>query len=60
LTPWDYLIEDYLYGFQELRCVSTFYTLGSVDEGYILLGAAFLNGLNAVFNADRKSISFGN
>jgi hypothetical protein len=60
LTPWDYLIEEYHEYFQQLRCVSAFYGLGWVDKGYILLGAPFLNGLTAVFDANRGSISFGN
>ncbi|KAF2178964.1 acid protease [Zopfia rhizophila CBS 207.26] len=61
LTARDYLLEVYddIYG--RLKCVSTFVSLGdSGNSGIILLGSPFLNGLYSVFDADRKSISFGN
>ncbi|KAF2871848.1 aspartic peptidase domain-containing protein [Massariosphaeria phaeospora] len=61
LTPWDYLIQAYDYRIKEDICVSAFYDLGKYgDKGFVLLGAPFLDGLYSVFNADRKSISFGN
>lgn len=61
LTARDYLLEVYddIYG--RFKCVSTFFSLGDAgDSGIILLGSPFLNGLYSVFDADRKSISFGN
>ncbi|KAF2180780.1 acid protease [Zopfia rhizophila CBS 207.26] len=60
LTPWDYLIEMHDKLYKQLKCVSGFYNLSRYgDKGFIILGATFLNGLNSVFDADRKSISFG-
>lgn len=59
LTPWDYLIEVYDKLYEVLKCVSPFYNLSEFgDKGFIILGAAFMNGLHTVFDADRKSISF--
>ncbi|KAH7378208.1 aspartic peptidase domain-containing protein [Pyrenochaeta sp. MPI-SDFR-AT-0127] len=61
LSPWDYLIEVYDKVFKQLKCVSAFFPLGEYgDEGFIILGQPFLNGLYSVFDADRKSISFAN
>lgn len=60
LSPWDYLIEVYDDLYEQLKCVSAFASYDDVmDKGFILLGAAFLNGLYTVFDADRESISFG-
>ena len=58
LTARDYLLEVYDVVFQRQKCVTTFGSLG--DDGMILLGSPFLTGLYSVFDADRKSISFGN
>ncbi|KAF2183623.1 acid protease [Zopfia rhizophila CBS 207.26] len=61
LTPWDYLIEVYDKAYKQLKCVSGFFNLSEYgDKGFIILGAPFLNGLHSVFDANRKSISFGN
>ncbi|KAF2187663.1 acid protease [Zopfia rhizophila CBS 207.26] len=61
LTPWDYLIEVYDDFFGVLKCVSPFQSLESKGEmGFIMLGAAFLNGVWSVWNAKRGSISFAN
>jgi hypothetical protein len=61
LTPWDYLIEVYDRVFKQLKCVSAFFPLEEYgEEGFIILGQPFLNGLYSVFDADRKSISFAN
>ncbi|KAH8723928.1 aspartic peptidase domain-containing protein [Phaeosphaeriaceae sp. PMI808] len=59
LTPWDYLIETYDKVFEQLKCVSAFYSLSEYGEKeFVILGSVFLNGLYSVFDADRKSISF--
>jgi hypothetical protein len=61
LTPWDYLIDVYDWVFKQRKCVSAFFSLDeNGDEGFIILGQPFLNGLYSVFDADRKSISFAN
>lgn len=61
LTAKDYLLEVYDVIFRRLKCVSTFVSLGEhAESGMILLGSPFLTGLYSVFDADRKSISFGN
>ncbi|KAH7372235.1 aspartic peptidase domain-containing protein [Pyrenochaeta sp. MPI-SDFR-AT-0127] len=61
LSPWDYLIEVYDKVYGQLKCVSGFFNLSQYgDKGFIILGAPFLNGIYSTFDADRKSISFGN
>ncbi|KAF2680364.1 acid protease [Lentithecium fluviatile CBS 122367] len=61
LTPWDYLIQVFDDLFLELKCVSTFQSLGpKSDDGFVLLGAPFLSGGWSVWDADRESISFEN
>lgn len=60
LTAEDYLCEVYDDIYKTRKCVSTFVSLGdSGESGMILVGSPFLNGLYSVFDADRKSISFG-
>ncbi|KAH7080948.1 aspartic peptidase domain-containing protein [Paraphoma chrysanthemicola] len=57
----DYLLEVYDDIFERRKCVTTFLNLGTTgDDGIILLGTPFLTGLHSVFDADRRSISFGN
>lgn len=61
LTARDYILKIYDDIYEKLKCVSTFASLDEVgDSGMILLGSPFLTGLYSVFDADRKSISFGN
>jgi saccharopepsin len=61
LTAADYMLEVYDEIYGRLKCVSTFASLGdSGESGMILLGSPFLAGLYSVFDADRKSILFGN
>lgn len=61
LTPWDYLIEVYDDLYDVLKCVSSFQSLQHKGEmGFIYLGAAFLNGVWSVWDAERESISFAN
>jgi hypothetical protein len=61
LTPWDYLIDvlDKQYG--QWRCVSSFVGLRDAgNDGFIMLGSPFLNGLYSVFDAANETISFAN
>ncbi|KAF2177127.1 acid protease [Zopfia rhizophila CBS 207.26] len=61
LTPWDYLIEVYDDLYEQLKCVSAFEDLeGYGEQGFIILGAPFLNGVYSVWDANRQSISFRN
>lgn len=61
LTPWDYLIEVYDDLYDELKCVGPFQEIPvEYDMGFIILGAAFLNGIWSVWDAERETISFMN
>jgi hypothetical protein len=60
LTATDYLLEVWDSIYEKTKRVSTFQSLSDFGEdGAILLGAPFLNGLHSVFDGDGKSISFG-
>ena len=61
LTPWDYLLEAFDPNHGQQRCMSAFFPPDLFEgEGFIIFGAPFLNGLDSVFDADRKSILFAN
>jgi hypothetical protein len=61
LTPWGYLINVYDTVFKQRKCMSAFFPLARYgNDGFIILGQPFSNGLYSVFDTDRKSILFAN
>jgi hypothetical protein len=56
LTPWDYLTEaqDIEKG---MRCVLPFISLQQADDGWVVLGSAFMEGMYSAFDLEKGEVS---